>query len=78
MPPNLEFSYKADYRASETGAVGQFAKQFVEGSVKDTLTNLGEGGGVKFLTEQIKEKLLKDVPIHRLSSFLVVVILLVW
>ena len=62
MPPNLEFSYKADYRASETGAVGQFAKQFVEGSVKDTLTNLGEGGGVKFLTEQIKEKLLKDVP----------------
>ena len=77
MPPNLEFSYKADYRASETGAVGQFAKQFVEGSVKDTLTNLGEGGGVKFLTEQIKEKLLKDV-MHRLVSFLVVVILLVW
>ena len=62
MPPNLEFSYKADYRASETGAAGQFAKQFVEGSVKDTLTNLGEGGGVKFLTDQIKEKLLKDVP----------------
>ena len=62
MPPNLEFSYKADYRASETGAAGSFAKQFVEGSVKDTLTSLGEGGGVRFLTDEIKERLLKDVP----------------
>ena len=57
MPPNLEFSYKADYRASETGG-SQFAKQFVEGSVKDTLTNLGNGG-VKFLTDADKRETIK-------------------
>ena len=62
MPPNLEFSYKADYRATETGAAGQFAKQFGVSSVKDTLTNLGEAGGTQFLRETIGEKLLKDVP----------------
>ena len=62
MPPNLEFSYKADYRASETGAAGQFAKQFGVSSIKDTLTNLGESGGTQFIRETIGEKLLRDVP----------------
>ena len=62
MPPNLEFSYKADYRATETGAAGQFAKQFGVSSLKDTLTNLGENGGAQFMTDTIGEKLLKDVP----------------
>ena len=62
MPPNLEFSYKADYRASETGAAGQFAKQFGVSSIKDTLTRLGTSGGTDFIRETIGEKLLKDVP----------------
>tara|TARA_B100001059_G_C17778151_1_gene552498 strand:- start:437 stop:1576 length:1140 start_codon:yes stop_codon:yes gene_type:complete len=62
MPPNLEFSYKADYRASETGAAGQFAKQFGVSSIKDTLTRLGTSGGTDFIKETIGEKLLKDVP----------------
>lgn len=62
MPPNLEFSYKADYRATDTGAAGQFAKQFGVSSLKDTLTNLGENGGTAFMTDTIGEKLLKDVP----------------
>jgi hypothetical protein len=62
MPPNLEFSYKADYRASETGAAGQFAKQFGVSSIKDTLTNLGEAGGTDFIKSTIGEKLLRDVP----------------
>jgi len=62
MPPNLEFSYKADYRASETGAAGQFAKQFGVSSLRDTLTNLGENGGTQFMRETIGEKLLRDVP----------------
>jgi hypothetical protein len=62
MPPNLEFSYKTDYRATETGAAGQFAKQFGVSSIKDTLTRLGTSGGTDFIRETIGEKILKDVP----------------
>jgi len=62
MPPNLEFSYKADYRTSETGAAGQFVKQFSGSSFRDTLTNLSGGAGIQFLKENIGEQLLKDVP----------------
>jgi hypothetical protein len=62
MPPNLEFSYKADYRASETGAAGQFVKQFGGSSFRDTLTNLSGGAGMQFLKENIGEQLLRDVP----------------
>lgn len=62
MPPNLEFSYKADYRTSETGAAGQFVKQFGGSSFRDTLTNLSGGAGIQFLKENIGEQLLRDVP----------------
>lgn len=71
MPPNIKVSYGADYRDTETGAAGQFAKMAGIGpgaSVSDILSRLGSGGG-QFLKEQVGERILKEIP-AKIGDFL--------